>query len=115
MSLSFSIMLLFTIYSNSAYAQVARTIDIKITSPAKGQEIPVGIKNLPISGTSTYNSTMSCQVSLIVDDVKPYQKAVAAHGATIIPRGITPLHLTILISNKARINSLLNYLVMITQ
>ena len=81
MSLSFSIMLLFTIYSNSAYAQVARTIDIKITSPAKGQEIPVGIKNLPISGTSTYNSTMSCQVSLIVDDVKPYQKAVAAHGA----------------------------------
>ena len=59
----------------------ARTIDIKITSPAKGQEIPVGIKNLPISGTSTYNSTMSCQVSLIVDDVKPYQKAVAAHGA----------------------------------
>ncbi|MGB6672972.1 MAG: hypothetical protein WBE34_11100, partial [Candidatus Nitrosopolaris sp.] len=81
LSLSFSIMLLFTIYSNSAYAQVARTIDIKITSPAKGQEIPVGIKNLPISGTSTYNSTMSCQVSLIVDDVKPYQKAVAAHGA----------------------------------
>ncbi|MRN62034.1 MAG: hypothetical protein FIO03_08365, partial [Nitrosopumilales archaeon] len=73
-------MLLFTIYSNSTYAQVAKTIDIKITSPAKGQEIPVGIKNLPISGTSAYNSTMSCQVSLIVDDVKPYQKAVAAHG-----------------------------------
>jgi hypothetical protein len=79
LSLSFSIMLLFTIYSNSTYAQLARTIGIKITSPAMGQQIPVGITNLPISGTSAYNSTMSCQVSLIVDDVKPYQKAVAAH------------------------------------
>ena len=73
-------MLLFTIYSNSTYAQLAKTIAIKITSPAKGQQIPVGIKNLSISGTSAYNSTMSCQVSIIVDDVKPYQKAVAAHG-----------------------------------
>ncbi|PWU82622.1 MAG: hypothetical protein DLM72_00935, partial [Candidatus Nitrosopolaris wilkensis] len=80
LSLSVSIMLLFTIYSNSTYAQLAKTIAIKITSPAKGQQIPVRIKNLSISGTSAYNSTMSCHVSLIVDDVKPYQKAVAAHG-----------------------------------
>jgi hypothetical protein len=80
LSLSFAILLLFTISGNSTYAQSAKTIGIKITSPAKGQQIPVDIKNLPITGTSAYNSTMSCQVSLIVNDVKPYQKAVAAHG-----------------------------------
>jgi hypothetical protein len=79
--LSFSIMLMFTVYSNSAYAQLAKTVGIKITSPVRGQQIPVGIKNLPISGTSSYNSTMNCQVSLIVDDVRPYQKAAAGHSA----------------------------------
>jgi hypothetical protein len=77
--LSFSIMLLFTVYSNSAHAQLAKTVGIKITSPVRGQQIPVGIKNLQISGTASYNSTMKCQVSLIVDDVRPYQKAAAGH------------------------------------
>ena len=72
-------MLLFTVYSNSAHAQLAKTVGIKITSPVRGQQIPVGIKNLQISGTASYNSTMKCQVSLIVDDVRPYQKAAAGH------------------------------------
>ncbi|HET7149380.1 MAG TPA: hypothetical protein VFI73_12895 [Candidatus Nitrosopolaris sp.] len=80
MSLSFSIVLLLAIHSNSTYAQLSKTIAIKITSPAKGQQIPVGIRNLSISGTSAFDSTMSCQVWLIVDDVKPYQKAMATHG-----------------------------------
>ncbi len=72
-------MLLFTAYSNSARAQLAKTVGIKITSPVRGQQIPVGIKNLQISGTSSYNSTMKCQVSLVVDDVRPYQKVAAGH------------------------------------
>ncbi len=72
-------MLLFTAYSNSAHAQLAKTVGIKITSPVRGQQIPVGIKNLQISGTSSYNSTMKCQVSLVVDDVRPYQKVAAGH------------------------------------
>ncbi len=72
-------MLLFTVYSNSAYAQLAKTVGIKITSPVKGQQIPIGIKNLQISGTSSYNSTMKCQVSLIVDDIRPYQQVAAGH------------------------------------
>lgn len=46
---SFSIILLFTIYSNSACAQL---VGVKITSPAKGQQIP-GIVAIPpaINGT----------------------------------------------------------------
>jgi hypothetical protein len=72
LSITFSIALLFTVYSNSAYAQSS---GIKITSPAEGQQIPVDIKNLPISGISSYDSTMNCHVSLIVNDVRPYQNA----------------------------------------
>lgn len=72
-------MLLFTVYSNSAYAQLAKTVGIKITSPIKGQQISVGIKNLQISGTSSHNSTMKCQVSLIVNDVRPYQQTAGGH------------------------------------
>jgi hypothetical protein len=70
--ISFSIILLFTIYSNSSYAEL---VGVKITSPTKGQQTLVGIKNLPISGVASYNPTMNCQVSLIVNDLKPYQKA----------------------------------------
>ena len=73
-------MLSFTIYGNSAHAQLTKSLGVKITSPAQGQQIPVGIKNLPILGISSYNSTMNCQVSLIVNDVKPYQKA-AGHSS----------------------------------
>jgi hypothetical protein len=72
-------MLLFTVHSNSAYAQLAKTVGIKITSPVKGQQISVGTKNLQISGTSSHNSTMKCQVSLIVDDVRPYQQTAGGH------------------------------------
>jgi hypothetical protein len=50
-------------------------IGIKITSPTTGQQVPVG--QLTISGTSTDNTTTDCQVSVDVNDVKPFQKAVA--------------------------------------
>src|SRR5690348_4513309 len=72
-------MLLATVYSGPADAQLAKSVGIKITSPVKGQQIPVGIKNLKISGTSSYNSTMNCKVSVIVDDIRPYQQAAAGH------------------------------------
>jgi hypothetical protein len=70
LSITFSIALLFTIYNNSSCAQTS-----KITSPVEGQQIPVDIKNVPILGVSSYNSGLNCRVSLIVNDVKPYQKA----------------------------------------
>ena len=50
---------------------------IKIIAPTKGQQIPAS-KDLTISGTSIDNATSNCQVSIIVNYVKPYQQATAA-------------------------------------
>jgi hypothetical protein len=47
---------------------------VKIVSPTKGQQIPVG-NDLIISGTSTDNTTSDCKVSVIVNGVKPYRTA----------------------------------------
>jgi hypothetical protein len=50
---------------------------VKITSPIKGQELPIN-GSLTITGTSLANSTSAfCQVSLIVNGIRPYQKADA--------------------------------------
>jgi hypothetical protein len=52
---------------------------IKIISPSKGQQVPVG-KDLPISGTSIDNKTASstdCKVSVIANKVRPYQLTTA--------------------------------------
>jgi hypothetical protein len=48
---------------------------VKITSPAKGQHVPVG--NILISGTSSSNATNHCTVSVIINGVKPYQQATS--------------------------------------
>jgi hypothetical protein len=50
---------------------------IKITSPIKGQQVPVG-KDLAVSGTSIDNATSDCQVSVRVNRVSPYQPATSA-------------------------------------
>ena len=50
---------------------------IKITSPIKGQHVPVH-SSLIITGTSIATSTsVNCQVSVILNGIKPYQRAVA--------------------------------------
>jgi hypothetical protein len=59
---------------------------IKITSPHKGQQVPVG-GNVVVSGISspppTYKNRTDCTVSVLLNAVKPYQKAVATgHGGT---------------------------------
>jgi hypothetical protein len=82
--------LVFTLWNNvGAYAQNATTAGnsttssqqhvskIKITSPTRGQQLPVG-KDLTVSGTSIANATSNCQVSVIVNNVKPYQNTTAA-------------------------------------
>src|SRR5712692_202545 len=48
---------------------------VKITDPIKGQQIAVG-KNLTLSGIAKYNVTANCQVSVIVDSMRPYQKTI---------------------------------------
>jgi hypothetical protein len=49
---------------------------VKIISPTKNQQVPIG-KDVTISGTSIDNLTSSCQVSVIVNSIKPYQPATA--------------------------------------
>ncbi len=55
--------------TNAAYAFV------KITSPAKGQHVPMG--NILISGVSSSNSTNHCTVSVIINGIRPYQQATS--------------------------------------
>ena len=49
---------------------------VKITSPTKAQQVAAG-KNLMVSGTSVDNTTSDCNVSVIVNGVKPYRLASA--------------------------------------
>jgi hypothetical protein len=62
--------------TSSASSQ-QRISKVKITSPTRGQQVPIG-KDLTISGISIDNATSYCQVSVIVNNVKPYQNATAA-------------------------------------
>ena len=59
---------------------------VKITSPHKGQQVPVG-SNVVVSGISSPppedKTKTDCTVSVLLNAVKPYQKAVATgHGGT---------------------------------
>lgn len=49
---------------------------VKITSIEDGDSVPV-LGNLTISGTSSDDVSSPCQVSVIVNDVKPYQPTIA--------------------------------------
>jgi hypothetical protein len=49
---------------------------VKITSPTKAQQVAAG-KILMVSGTSVDNTTSDCNVSVIVNGVKPYRLASA--------------------------------------
>src|SRR5215469_13057089 len=60
------------ISSVSALPQQQTSFGVKITDPAKGQQLAIG-KNLTLLGTSSYNAS-SCGVFVIVDGVRPYQK-----------------------------------------
>src|SRR5215475_4803856 len=74
---SVAMMILFTstiwISSVSALPQQQTSLAVKITNPARGQQVAIG-RNLTLSGTASYNATSSCGVFVIVDGVRPYQK-----------------------------------------
>lgn len=53
---------------------------MKITSPTKGQHVPLG--NIIISGISSFNITNHCTVSVIIDGAKPYQQATPTGSKT---------------------------------
>jgi hypothetical protein len=74
-SLGIIILVFTTLTNTAAYAQLENILGLKITSHEQGQEVPVG--ELTISGTSTDNSTSDCIVYADVNDMKPFQKAIA--------------------------------------
>lgn len=49
---------------------------IKIIFPTQGQSIH-NDKNLTITGISTYNHHPNCRVSIVLNNVRPYQKVIA--------------------------------------
>jgi hypothetical protein len=48
---------------------------VKITSPHRGQQVGIS-HNVTLLGSSNYNSSSKCQVSIIVDKKKPYQNTI---------------------------------------
>ena len=76
-----TLLILSTVIVNSAAAQQpTKTIGIKITSPAKGQPVSLTGNNLKISGIASHNGTLACKVYVIVNDMKPYQRALPTGG-----------------------------------
>lgn len=75
-----SIVVLILVISNTAIISgqlQAQTIGVNITSPERGKTIPVN-SSLTVSGKSTDNPFDEiCQVSVIVNSVRPYQSATA--------------------------------------
>jgi len=60
--------------SNTTTSRSQQQHGVKITSTTKGVHVQAG-KGLAISGTSGGNATSGCQVSIIVNGIKPYQNA----------------------------------------
>ena len=74
---AFEILILATVLNSSnGYALSSKAITVIITSPDKGQQVPIS-KNLIISGISSANRTDNCEVSVIINNIKPYQKTNA--------------------------------------
>jgi hypothetical protein len=81
----------------SAQVSAPEAIGVKIISPVKGQEVLITTatstlnsttatsnnvnNNLIVSGTSTDDANTECKVSVIVNNVKPYQPAVGTGPA----------------------------------
>ena len=78
------IMILFAsttwISSVNALPQQQTSLEVKITDPAKGQQVATG-KKLTLSGISSYNATSNCRVFVIVYGVRPYQKTILTGAA----------------------------------
>jgi Ca2+-binding RTX toxin-like protein len=79
-----SVILLVLMFLNTsvAYGQLpTQTIGVNITSPERGETIPVG-SSLTVSGKSTDDPfDENCEVSVIANNVRPYQPATV-NGST---------------------------------
>src|SRR5918911_3569420 len=78
------------IFASNAFAQLVPNFQVspkvhgvKIISPINNEKIALksaGDNDLTISGTSLDNATSNCQVSVIVNDIKPYHEAAPTGG-----------------------------------
>ncbi|HET7146895.1 MAG TPA: hypothetical protein VFI73_00190 [Candidatus Nitrosopolaris sp.] len=80
-------MLLFSLWIANSWIETTYAValpnkaEVKITSPSKGQQVPSG--GILVSGTSSANATTDCTVSVIINGIRPYQRAVSTgHGGT---------------------------------
>lgn len=78
-------MLLFSLWIDISWIDTAyaaalpNKAEVKITSPSKGQQVPSG--GILVSGTSSANATTACTVSVVINGIRPYQRAVpTGHG-----------------------------------
>src|SRR5215467_11169113 len=74
------LLIITSIITNFAAAQQSKSVGIKITSPIKGQLIPLPDNDLKISGIAVHDGSLNCNVYIIVNDIKPYQKAIPIGG-----------------------------------
>lgn len=66
------------VYSQSASdlaSQPSSTEWVKIVNPITGQKVMAG-QQLEVTGESSDSTSKDCEVSVIVNDLKPYQDAV---------------------------------------
>ena len=77
-------MLLFSLWIDiswidTTYAALPNKADVKINAPSKGQQVPLG--GILLSGTSSANATTDCIVSVVINGIRPYQRAApTGHG-----------------------------------
>jgi hypothetical protein len=78
-------MLLFSLWIDISWIDTAyaaalpNRAEVKITSPSKGQQVQPG--GILVSGTSSANATTDCTVSVVINGIRPYQRAVpTGHG-----------------------------------
>jgi hypothetical protein len=73
-------MLLFSLWIDISWIDAAyaaalpNKAEVKITSPSKGQQVPSG--GILVSGTSSANATTACAVSVVINGIRPYQRAI---------------------------------------
>lgn len=66
----------FGLYANSLYnvhAQLAKMPTVKITSPTVGEQVNILDNKSIFRGISSDNLTSNCQVTIILNNIKPYQ------------------------------------------
>lgn len=75
-TLSFVSAILLVTAVNAAHGQVAGNLTsapgVKIDTPTEGKQVPID-EDLLIAGMSSDDASMNCPVSVIVNNVKPYQ------------------------------------------